>query len=287
LLDDGTEGLIAIKAAGGTSVVQDPDDAEWPSMPRNALKRDHVDHVRALEELPGLLVQLTQEEAGASVPLPDDYLTEDKIAAQEFAVMEPEIVTPGKPSVISCPDCGGVLNHIDTGDEVHLSTHLMDNAALTLEQEMDDTLEENSGNVLAEIDAALQRIDAGTYGTCASCGYVAAGQHPDLRVLELLEVDDEGESKPLAEIKIDTVRDLTRWALLTSHRGTAKVALVDPAESCTLTEADLFQRHKMSPYIGYTFRGSVRRTIRRGETIFDRHRAVAPGNGKLIRPDNT
>jgi two-component system chemotaxis response regulator CheB len=119
LLDDGTEGLIAIKAAGGTSVVQDPDDAEWPSMPRNALKRDHVDHIRPLAELPGLLTQLAREEAGASVPLPEEYLTEDKIAAQEFAVMEPEIVTPGKPSVISCPDCGGVLNHIDTGDEVH------------------------------------------------------------------------------------------------------------------------------------------------------------------------
>jgi RNA polymerase-binding protein DksA len=60
--------------------------------------------------------------------------------------------------------------HPDTNDETNLSTHLMDNAALTLEQELDDTLEENSGNVLAEIDAALERIDAGTYGTCANCG---------------------------------------------------------------------------------------------------------------------
>ncbi len=53
---------------------------------------------------------------------------------------------------------------------MNLSTHLMDNAALTHEQELDDTLEENSSNVLAEIDAALERIDAGTYGTCANCG---------------------------------------------------------------------------------------------------------------------
>ena len=60
--------------------------------------------------------------------------------------------------------------HPDPNDETNLSTHLMDNAALTLEQELDDTLEENSGNVLAEIDAALERIDAGTYGTCANCG---------------------------------------------------------------------------------------------------------------------
>ncbi|HEY0418503.1 MAG TPA: chemotaxis protein CheB, partial [Acetobacteraceae bacterium] len=35
-LDDGTEGLICITAAGGTSVVQSPEDAAWPSMPRNA-----------------------------------------------------------------------------------------------------------------------------------------------------------------------------------------------------------------------------------------------------------
>ena len=58
--------------------------------------------------------------------------------------------------------------HID--DEMNLSTHLMDSAALTHEQELDDTLEENSGNVLAEIDAALERIEAGSYGTCAGCG---------------------------------------------------------------------------------------------------------------------
>jgi RNA polymerase-binding protein DksA len=58
--------------------------------------------------------------------------------------------------------------HVD--DEVNLSTHLMDNAALTLEQELDDTLEENSSHVLAEIDDALERIDAGSYGTCADCG---------------------------------------------------------------------------------------------------------------------
>jgi two-component system chemotaxis response regulator CheB len=118
LLDDGTDGLIAIKAAGGLSIVQHPDDAEWPSMPRNALKRDHVDHAVPLAEIGALLAGLAGETAGPSVPLPEEYLTEDRIAAQEFAVMEPEINTPGSPSHISCPDCGGVLNHIQTQDEV-------------------------------------------------------------------------------------------------------------------------------------------------------------------------
>jgi two-component system, chemotaxis family, protein-glutamate methylesterase/glutaminase len=118
LLDDGTEGLIAIKAAAGTSVVQDPEDAEWPSMPRNALKRDHVDHVAPVAELGALLGRLAREEAGPSIPLPEEYLIEDRIAAQDFAVMEPEIVTPGQASHISCPDCGGVLNQIKVDDEI-------------------------------------------------------------------------------------------------------------------------------------------------------------------------
>jgi two-component system, chemotaxis family, protein-glutamate methylesterase/glutaminase len=118
LLDDGTDGLIAIKATNGKSIVQDPDEAEWPSMPRNALKRDHVDHVVRLDDIGPLLVRLAQEEAGPSIPLPSEYITEDKIAAQDFAVMETDPKTPGRPSHISCPDCGGVLNEITAGEEV-------------------------------------------------------------------------------------------------------------------------------------------------------------------------
>lgn len=118
LLDDGTEGLIAIKAVGGTSVVQDPEEAEWPSMPRNALKRDHVDHSARLAQMPPLLQQLVAQEAGPSIPLPEEYRIEDRIAAQEFAIMEPDIETPGRPSHISCPDCGGVLNQVVMEDEV-------------------------------------------------------------------------------------------------------------------------------------------------------------------------
>lgn len=118
LLDDGTEGLIAIKAAGGLSVVQDPADAEWPSMPKNALQRDHVDHAVPLDDMGSLLLRLVQEPAGESLPLPNEYIIEDRIAAQEFAVMEPDIVTPGEPSPLSCPDCGGVLNQIETDEEL-------------------------------------------------------------------------------------------------------------------------------------------------------------------------
>jgi RNA polymerase-binding protein DksA len=48
--------------------------------------------------------------------------------------------------------------------------HLADIATETVDREIDYTLEENSGNVLREIEAALKRIDEGTFGICEACG---------------------------------------------------------------------------------------------------------------------
>jgi two-component system chemotaxis response regulator CheB len=44
-LDDGTYGLKIIKDAGGVAVVQDPNEAAFPSMPLSALRYVEVDHV--------------------------------------------------------------------------------------------------------------------------------------------------------------------------------------------------------------------------------------------------
>jgi allantoinase len=66
----------------------------------------------------------------------------------------------------------------------------------------------------------------------------------------------------------------------------ADLALVDLPRSFTLTAEDLLQRHRLSPYIGSTFRGVLRRTIRRGETIFSDGVITALSFGDLIRPAN-
>lgn len=60
-------------------------------------------------------------------------------------------------------------------DEVDETSGTADNdlaetASATLGREIDYTLGENSEQVLADIDAALARIEAGTYGTCTNCG---------------------------------------------------------------------------------------------------------------------
>jgi allantoinase len=64
----------------------------------------------------------------------------------------------------------------------------------------------------------------------------------------------------------------------------ADLMLVDPHASFTLRASHLQQRHKMSPYIGSPFRGTVRRTIRRGETIFADGQITSTTRGKFIQP---
>lgn len=66
-LSDGVAGLIAIKDAGGVSLVQDPSEAEWPDMPRNALLHDHVDLLFRAVALPGLLTELVGPDAEAAI----------------------------------------------------------------------------------------------------------------------------------------------------------------------------------------------------------------------------
>ena len=58
----------------------------------------------------------------------------------------------------------------DGDEEETFDNHLGDAATITFDREMDYSLEENSGHVLAAIDEALKRIDEGTFGTCARCG---------------------------------------------------------------------------------------------------------------------
>jgi DNA polymerase III subunit delta' len=79
-------------------------------------------------------------------------------------------------------------------------------------------------------------------GTCASCRLYQAGNHPDLRILEVGQEDeapasgtsddDAGPSKKASrQISVEKVRTLTDFVTLTSHRGGVKVICIIPAEA--------------------------------------------------------
>jgi RNA polymerase-binding protein DksA len=55
-------------------------------------------------------------------------------------------------------------------EESTADNHLADTATVTLDREIDYTLEENSEHVLKAIDRALAKIETGTFGMCETCG---------------------------------------------------------------------------------------------------------------------
>lgn len=69
-------------------------------------------------------------------------------------------------------DIGGASLTEETG-ELSSSTadnHLADAASETYERELDEGLEEDARGRLHEVEAALQRLDGGDFGTCAVDG---------------------------------------------------------------------------------------------------------------------
>jgi RNA polymerase-binding transcription factor DksA len=56
------------------------------------------------------------------------------------------------------------------GLELHEIERRLDHAGEMFDRELDDSLGDNAGQLVREIDTALARIDDGAYGTCARCG---------------------------------------------------------------------------------------------------------------------
>jgi allantoinase len=63
----------------------------------------------------------------------------------------------------------------------------------------------------------------------------------------------------------------------------ADFALVDLDAHYTVTADSLFQRHRLSPYVGVRFRGVVRRTVLRGETVFANGKIVGAPRGRMVK----
>lgn len=109
--DDGAAGLLAIVNHGGAAVVQDLEDAVYPSMPRSALDLVPSAIVRPVTKIGALLGEMAREplkppnaqRSARSDPLPD--------AEVEMADMESTHIEdlPVEPAGLGCPSCGGSL----------------------------------------------------------------------------------------------------------------------------------------------------------------------------------
>jgi two-component system chemotaxis response regulator CheB len=115
LLDDGTTGMLAIKRSGGTCIVQDPNEAEYPDMPLSVLNNMEADYCISLADMGEVIegiIQTTPEKK----PAPHDVIIESQIA--ERVVVDYDTVKQlGEKSIYACPDCGGGLWNITKGGE--------------------------------------------------------------------------------------------------------------------------------------------------------------------------
>jgi two-component system, chemotaxis family, protein-glutamate methylesterase/glutaminase len=107
MLGDGTAGFSVIKRQGGTTVVQDPKDARYPSMPLTALSSVSVDYCVPASELSGLLVRLVESRTPAAatpisaVPVQPQPVKEGTEVEDNYQL--------GDPVALTCPECGGAL----------------------------------------------------------------------------------------------------------------------------------------------------------------------------------
>lgn len=121
-LDDGTAGMIAIQRCGGTCIVQEPADAEYPDMPQNALNQLKVDYCVPLLEMGELLYQLIAQKSGQHKAIPKDILIETKIAKRVLSDL-PAVTALGDQVPFNCPGCGGVLWKIDKATSMRYRCH--------------------------------------------------------------------------------------------------------------------------------------------------------------------
>jgi two-component system chemotaxis response regulator CheB len=112
VLDDGTAGLLAIKRAGGATLVQDPVEALYEMMPRTAIEVVAPDHVASAEQIGKMLTALVAapppDPPAAARATREEHLVEIDRGSSD----DPQ---PGQLSGLTCPECNGAIWFDDSG----------------------------------------------------------------------------------------------------------------------------------------------------------------------------
>lgn len=106
LLDDGAAGLWEIQQRGGATVVQDPEEAAYRSMPESAIRGLNVQYIVRLAEMAPLLTRLTMGDQNGKVELSEAREIIDDRVSQ------------------ACPECGGVMKMHRLGKLIEYECHV-------------------------------------------------------------------------------------------------------------------------------------------------------------------
>jgi two-component system chemotaxis response regulator CheB len=124
MLSDGSAGLHEIKGCGGVTIVQDPQDALFPDMPKSALDHVPIDYILPATKIAEVLASL------AGRPLPIVEGGEKNVAADERPGTEAltddmadqiDGKRNGELAIYTCPECSGALWQINVGKMVRFT----------------------------------------------------------------------------------------------------------------------------------------------------------------------
>jgi two-component system chemotaxis response regulator CheB len=136
MLDDGVAGLAEIKRRGGVAVVQDPETALFPSMPRHALRLVDVDYVVPLHQIAAVVSSL---------------------AVKEREPIEREELMEKKPTDLTCPECRGPLSEERQGKIVEYCCRVGHRyTPLAMAAEQRDTVERTLWSSLVALEEASE-----------------------------------------------------------------------------------------------------------------------------------
>jgi len=161
-LDDGTAGLWTIKNYGGLAVAQDPNDAEVPSMPENAIREVSVDYVVPAAEMADLLVRLSGEEVEIkNTPMNEDEKNQVEIKiALEDSAFNAGVMQLGSLSPFTCPECHGVLSALKDGNRVRYRCHTGHAySADSLVAAVTESIEDSLYNALRNIEESIMLLN--------------------------------------------------------------------------------------------------------------------------------
>jgi len=152
-LGDGASGLWAVNQCGGMTVVQDPRKAAFREMPQTAVELAKPDHVVDLDRMPALLESLVHQPAGKSCQPPEGIGFEVEVAKGDGGYAMEKMDGLGRRSVLSCPDCHGVMWEIDEGGLSRFRCHVGHTYGSDL---MNLALDESLRRALASAQRALE-----------------------------------------------------------------------------------------------------------------------------------
>lgn len=159
-LDDGTAGLWAVKQHGGIAMVQSPEDAQFPSMPLNALKCIEVDHVLPVADMPHTISSLVHEPVMQAKQPENIHATRAEVdVALGADSLRAADLLGGVLSANTCPECHGVMLEVQEGPVVRYRCHTGHAYSMqTLLDETEGEIESGLWNTLRAFDEKIMLL---------------------------------------------------------------------------------------------------------------------------------